>query len=162
MELWDLYNKDGQLTNETVVRGQTLPPNRYHLVIHFWIRNSKGEYFIQKRSNKVTSKVGIWAFTGGSVLKGENSLQGLQREVQEEIGYTLNPEEVKKIYQYYGNNYKVDVYVLQKDVPLNAFYLGDEVEEITYATPTQITQLQKQGKFWDLDDTYMKTLFGVY
>lgn len=46
MELWDLYTKDRVLTGETHVRGQPLPAGRYHLVVHVWIRNAKGQYLI--------------------------------------------------------------------------------------------------------------------
>ena len=50
MELWDLYTRDRHLTGETHIRGEKLPPDRYHLVVHVWIRNSKGEWLISQRA----------------------------------------------------------------------------------------------------------------
>ena len=32
MELWDLYTRDRMPTDETHIRGEKLPPDRYHLV----------------------------------------------------------------------------------------------------------------------------------
>ena len=46
MELWDLYNEQRELTGRDHVRGEEVPQGFYHLVVHIWIRNSKGEYLI--------------------------------------------------------------------------------------------------------------------
>ena len=34
----------------------------------------------------------MWECVGGSVVKGEDSLQGAVRETKEEVGIDLNPE----------------------------------------------------------------------
>lgn len=40
----------------------------------------------------------MWETVGGSVLKGENSLQGALREVKEEVGIDLSPDKGKLIF----------------------------------------------------------------
>lgn len=40
MELWDLYDKNRKLTEHTMVRGDEMQPDTYHLVIHVAIFNS--------------------------------------------------------------------------------------------------------------------------
>ena len=50
MELWDLYTENRVKTGETHVRGNSLPENKYHLVVNVWIKNSEGKYLISKRS----------------------------------------------------------------------------------------------------------------
>ena len=50
MELWDLYNACRELTGRDHVRGEEIPQGYYHLVVHVWIRNRKGEYLISQRS----------------------------------------------------------------------------------------------------------------
>lgn len=40
MEIWDLYDKHRNLTGETMVRGEPVPQDRYHLVVHICIFNS--------------------------------------------------------------------------------------------------------------------------
>ena len=39
-EIWDLYNENRELLGKDHVRGEQLPIDRYHLVVHVWIRNS--------------------------------------------------------------------------------------------------------------------------
>ena len=58
----------------------------YHLVVHVWIRNSKGEYLISQRSANRPTYPLMWECVGGSVVKGEDSLQGAIREAKEEVG----------------------------------------------------------------------------
>ena len=41
MENWDLYDENRQLLNETMTRGNEVPANRYHLVIHVCIINKQ-------------------------------------------------------------------------------------------------------------------------
>lgn len=92
MELWDLYNKNRELVGCDHIRGAEIPQGCYHLVVHIWIRNRKGEYLLSQRSADRPSFPLMWECVGGSVLKGEDSLTGAIREVQEEVGISLPPE----------------------------------------------------------------------
>ena len=85
MEIWDLYNLNGEIIGEHT-RGTMMPENGYHLVVHVWIRNSEGKYLMTKRSaNKKTFPL-TWECVGGSVLQGEDSFTAALREVREEVG----------------------------------------------------------------------------
>ncbi|MBQ8200266.1 MAG: NUDIX domain-containing protein [Clostridia bacterium] len=92
MELWDLYTIHRQFTGETHVRGEKLPPDRYHLVVHVWIRNSRGEYLISQRAASRPAFPLKWECVGGSVTAGEDSLEGALREAKEEVGVELEPQ----------------------------------------------------------------------
>ena len=73
-EIWDLYDENRELLGKDHVRGEQLPIGGYHLVVHVWIRNSKGEYLISQRSaNRPTFPL-VWECVDGSVVKGEDSL----------------------------------------------------------------------------------------
>jgi 8-oxo-dGTP pyrophosphatase MutT (NUDIX family) len=63
-----------------------------------WIKNDKGEYLIAQRSEKKEKDPLKWECVGGSVLKGENSLQGAIRETKEEVGIDLNEADGKLVY----------------------------------------------------------------
>lgn len=90
-ELWDLYTGKREPTGEFHRRGDELPQDRFHLAVHVWIRNSsRGEYLISQRSASRPVFPLMWECAGGSVLKGENSLQGAVREVKEEVGIDLS------------------------------------------------------------------------
>ena len=97
MELWDLYDRDHRLTDETHRRGDVIPQGRYHLVVHVWITNSQGEWLISQRAaNRPTFPL-KWECVGGSVTAGEDSLTGTIREVEEEVGVKLDPAQGKLI-----------------------------------------------------------------
>ena len=91
-EIWDLYDENRELLGKDHVRGEQLPIDGYHLVVHVWIRNSKGEYLIAQRSANRQTYPLMWECVDGSVIKGEDSLQGALREVKEEVGVDLLPK----------------------------------------------------------------------
>ena len=62
MELWDVYDENRKPLGYTVKREKfDSLNNEYHIVVHIWIKNSKGEYLIQKRSSnkKGRTKMGL-------------------------------------------------------------------------------------------------------
>lgn len=97
MEIWDLYNERRELTGRDHIRGDAIPDGYYHLVVHVWVRNSKGEYLISQRSADRPMHPLKWECVGGSVLKGEDSLSGALREIKEEVGLSLSPNNGKLV-----------------------------------------------------------------
>lgn len=59
-EIWDLYDENRELLGKDHVRGEQLPIGGYHLVVHVWIRNSKGEYLIAQRSANRPTYPLVW------------------------------------------------------------------------------------------------------
>ena len=98
MEIWDLYTKEGQPTGKTHRRGDPIPAGFYHPGVHVWIRNSKGEYLMSQRAADRPTFPLKWECVGGSMLAGEDSLTGAIREVQEELGITLDPNNGKLLF----------------------------------------------------------------
>ena len=162
MEIWDLYTDAGELTGETAIRSRTLPPDRYHLVVHLWIRNSQGEYLIQKRSPLTQSKQGMWAFTGGSATTGDSSFTAIQREAEEEIGLVLtadhHPVMVRRSIHQVSI---VDQWMVDLDVALDSLALGPEVDAVRYASEAEIRELMREGMFWPLEEEYLAVVFGA-
>ncbi len=153
MEIWDLYDENQCLTNKTHVRGDAIPDGFYHLVVHAWICNRKGQYLITKRAKNRPTYPLMFECVSGSVLQGETSEQGAIREVQEEVG--LNFAGIK------GKLVRVS---LRKEVNgtkyndiLNAWlfdYNGevdlktattDEVEEAKWLNIEEIKAIQEAG-----------------
>ena len=87
MELWDAYDRDGNKTGETLVRGEPIPPGRYHLVSDIVVRHVDGDYLLMRRSPEKEHYPNIWEIgAGGSVVQGETSEQSAHRELEEETG----------------------------------------------------------------------------
>lgn len=66
-ELRDLYDKNSNKTNKTYKKGDVIPKGYYPMVVMVVIRNSKGEFLMQKR---VETKGGDWGVTGGHPKSG--------------------------------------------------------------------------------------------
>lgn len=87
MELWDAYKADGTLAGFDIIRGEKIPNNIYHLVCEAVIRHTDGDYLLMRRSFEKEIHPGKWEIgAGGSALKGENKLQAILREIEEETG----------------------------------------------------------------------------
>lgn len=159
MELWDILDEEGNLTERTIERGQPLKEGEYHLVVHIWIRNSKGEYLIQKRSGKVNRWPGIWAATGGAAIKGENSLTAALREVKEELGISFEPDMLKKIIRVKRKNALSDLWLACCDVDLKEIRMQkEEVSEVKYAGTSEIFSMIATKEFFDYGEDYMEAL----
>ena len=155
MEIWDLYDENRNPVGHTHIRGNVIPEGCYHLVVHVWIRNSKGEYLISQRSaNRPTFPL-MWETTGGSVTAGEDSLTGAIREVKEEVGIDLDANAGKLCFSKVRNIVNgqpfrdiLDVWCFTYDGPMaleNA--TTDEVAQICWATPAEIQHLLDSGVF---------------
>ena len=85
-ELRDLYDINSNKTDKTYRKGETIPDGYYPMVVMVVIRNSKGEFLMQKR---VESKGGDWGVTGGHPKAGETPLEGIVTEVGYQAGDRL-------------------------------------------------------------------------
>ena len=152
MEIWDLYNRNREIIGEHI-RGTEMPEGGYHLVVHIWIRNSEGKYLMTQRSaNKKTYPL-AWECVGGSVLKGEESLHAALREVHEEVGIVLSPEDGRKVMTQirdFAGKVRVndinDVYLFEYDglIPL-AEATTDEVAQAEWMSRDEIMELYRNG-----------------
>ncbi len=156
-ELWDVYDRERNLTGRFHRRGELLQPGDYHLVIHVWLQNSEGQFLITKRSpNKGFPN--MWECTGGSALAGDDSLSAAMREVQEETGLTLIPENGKVILSGIGTDYLYDIWVFQQDFDLKEVVLLEgETCDARYATAEEIMRMQQEGVFVPYE--YLTELF---
>lgn len=148
-ELWDLYTKNRQPTGETHVRGEAIPADRYHLVVHVWIQNANGDYLIAQRSETRPTFPLQWECVGGSVLKGETSLESAIREVKEEVGIDLSPEDGKIAFSKVRERYRdiVDVWLFRYDGEVSLDRATtDEVAQVAWMTRPQIRELFDQKK----------------
>lgn len=97
-ELWDLYDKYRRPAGRTHVRGEEIPEGYFYLVVHVWIKNKRGEFLISQRTESRPVFPLLWECVGGSVLRGESSIEGALREVREEIGIELLPQQGRLLF----------------------------------------------------------------
>lgn len=95
-ELWDVYTRDRKLTGKKCIRGEQgqLSDEEFHLWVMVWIKNPEtGKYLVSQRAADKDTDPLKWETVAGHVIAGENSLQAAVREVYEEVGISLQPED---------------------------------------------------------------------
>ncbi len=154
MEMFDLYDNSGILLNKVAQRGSALNEGEFHLVVHVWIKNSNGQYLIQKRSKKTDIVFGMWASTSGAATTGDTSINAAIRETFEEIGILLSESELKLLKRYYIGHekasYIADVYIVNRDILLKDLKLDKfEVSECDFKTIKEINEMIENKDFFD-------------
>lgn len=159
-ELWDLYDAQGKLTGKTMVRGEEVPAGYFHLAVHIWPMNSRGEFLVQRRSPYVLWKPNLWAVTGGSAISGEDALTAARRELREEIGYDASPEEMHQIACLRRSNSFCCVFCIQTDLPESSFSLQkEEVSAVAWCDKGKILRMLADNMLYNYGDAYYRMLF---
>lgn len=157
LELWDLYDSNRNLLGKTHVRKDPLEMGIFHMVVIAFIRNSKGEYLLTKR---VPEKVhgNLWEVTGGSALAGETSMEAMIREVREETGLVVTPDEAHLVLTHWGGNFFSDCYLFEKEFDLSevTFQEGETCDAMK-ATEEEITKMEREGSF--VPFSYLQEVF---
>ncbi len=161
MELWDIYDKDRRLTGRTAVRDVTpLAEGEYHLVVHVCVFSPDGKMLIQRRALERMSAPGLWDVTaGGSALAGEDALQAAMRELNEEMGLSLElPPPALTIHFSCGFD---DVFLVRADPALNLTLQKEEVCDAKWADKEEVLALLEEGKFVPYRKHYLELLFEM-
>lgn len=147
-EFWDVYDANGNVIPDRVSeRGKhDLRDGEYHLVVFAWIINDKNEFIISRRQ-KGKIFAGKWECTGGCALAGDSSASAVVREVREELGLTLDPND-GELFKRYKRNYPrgacaiCDVWVFRKNFELSDMTLQrEEVSEAKLVSPKELLEL---------------------
>ena len=161
MELWDLYDKHRNPTGETMVRGNPVPPDRYHLVVHICIFNSKGQMLIQHRTDFKPTWSGMWDLSvGGSVTAGESSPVGAHREVLEEIGLHIDFSDISPAISVTFPDGFDDYYIIRMDLDIDDLhYQAEEVQGAKWASMEEIFSMIDTGSFIPYHKSFIEYLF---
>lgn len=149
MEKRDLYDINKNLTGKTIYKGDIIPAHKYILVVLAFIQNSKGEFLIQKRS---IQKNGKYASTGGHAKTGESSIEAMMTEIKEELGLSVNPNELNLVYSGRDDPTQefFDIYYIKKDFEISDLILQkEEVESVEWLSINEIEKLINCGLFWE-------------
>ena len=150
-EFWDVLDENGNKTGRLRERG-SMDKGEYHLVVHVWIMNDKGEFLISKRtSNKPFPN--LWECTGGSAVADDDSIITAVKEVREELGITLDPKNGQLFKRYTrhfenGSGDFVDVWLFRQTVVLSeVVFQKDETCDAMLAGKDKIIQMIDKGLF---------------
>lgn len=95
-ELWDAVDREGNPLGFDWVRGESMPEGVYHHVVMIFTATDRGNILITQRHPDKTCGL-QWEVTAGSVLKGETPRNGAARELAEETGIRVSPDELRPV-----------------------------------------------------------------
>lgn len=136
-EFWDLYDLYGNLTDEKYVRdsGDPFPGDKYHIVVEIYTVH-RGELLLTKRDERKPFG-GMWEYTGGSVVAGEDSRIGAARELEEETGIVRDPSEfiqLSSLLRMGTQLWRMDAYVVvipdEEPRPKVVYQEGETVDHV--------------------------------
>ena len=159
MELWDIYDKNKQVTGRTMERNKfNLKDDEYHLTVLGVVRRTDGKYLITQRVMTKAWAPGWWEVSGGAAQAGESSEDAVIREVTEETGLAVTKNQCEYLFTYHrenpgeGDNYFVDVYRFTLDFTEDDVK-NQEAETLGFkiATLDEIREIAAQGIFLHYD-----------
>ena len=128
-EAWDLLDEHRQPIGRTHFRGDELEPNTFHTVIEVFTFDTDGKLLLSQRHPDKTYPL-LWEGTGGSILAGETSRQGAVRELKEELGLHVDPEQLRFVTTVKRGTYFLDLYVYGCEQPIDFEQLSLQADEV--------------------------------
>ena len=146
-ELRDLYDINSNKTNKTYHKGDIIPKGYYPMVVMVVIRNSKGEFLMQKR---VKEKGGDWGVTGGHPKSGETPKEGIVTEVKEELGLDFSKEKFILYDSGCDGNDCYKMYFINKDIDIKDITIQeDELSEVRWFSMDELKHMVKTKELND-------------
>lgn len=161
MEQWDIYDKYRQKTGFTHERGNPMKEGDYHLVVHVWIVNDKGEFLIQKRQSWKEGCPNMWdGSAAGSAVLGDSSKEAAIRETKEELGIDLDINKGEILFTIKFSRGFDDIWLVRQNVDLSELELQyEEVADAKWAGEEEIKAMVQKGEF--IDFHYLDNLFEM-
>ena len=128
-ETWDLLDESRQPLGRTHFRGDELEPNTFHTVIEVFTFDPDGKLLLSRRHPDKKYPL-LWEGTGGSILAGEMSREGAVRELQEELGLCVLPEQLRFVTTIKRETYFLDLYVYTSERSIDLKQLSLQIDEV--------------------------------
>lgn len=146
MEYLQLFDEDKNMLQEKIARSEekNVQPGKYFMVVLVFIENDKHKFLIQKTSSKRDSE---YATTGGHVTFGDNGLQTVVKEVEEELGVQIQENEVEFVDSIKHSIAYCEIYYVHKNINKEDLKLQEEeVESADWYSIEEIQSLIENGQ----------------
>jgi len=153
-ELLDTYDINGNFVGvQTREFCHTKDAGVYHKPVGIWIKNSKGQILVQRRSITKRQNPGRWDMpSAGHTLAGDTTLETCVRETYEELGVKTKAEDFKflKMWGAKEDWELLEIYLLNLDIDIEDITLQkEEVEEVKWLNYDEFIKLLYSNKFCD-------------
>ncbi len=118
-------------------------PSDIYRVSAIWVTNTRGEILLAQRAHTKAHSPGKWGTAvAGTVDKGEEYLDNALKEAQEELGLSLDAEDLKQGPKHRvasGHSFFCQWYFLERDIDLSVLKLQeDEVDAVRWIAPQNL------------------------
>ncbi|MDO6517103.1 NUDIX hydrolase [Zobellia uliginosa] len=97
-ELIDILDSEGKPTGKTAMKSEAHRKGWFHPTVHIWLYTANGRLLLQQRARTKDIHPLLWDVSvAGHIGAGEAIEISAVREIQEEIGLTVQPEALEKI-----------------------------------------------------------------
>lgn len=154
-EFFDVLNERGEYIGKIETRKKCHTEGLWHKAVAMFIINSKGQVLLQKRSANKKMWPNMWDITaGGHVLAGEFGFQSIIREAEEELGISLNKNDITFVGSSISTNVQGDIvnnhfnefYIVNKDIDETTLKLQEEeVSEVKWVDKNEIIERIKDN-----------------
>lgn len=156
-EFFDVLDEFGNKTGRVKERSAVHRDGDWHAAINIFIVNSQNEVLQQRRAADKDSYPNMWdLFCGGHVTTGENYETAAIRELEEELGVVVRPEDLVKIGEFktssrphpnFINNSIERVYLLRRDWKLRDYRIQEEeISELRYVPWRKLREMLQNPK----------------
>lgn len=152
-EVRELYDSNRHKTGELIRKGEEIPPGRYYVTVVIWIEDQFGNFLIQ--NNK---KYNLWSTTGGHPKYGEASSEGIQTEVEEELGLRIKVNHLTLFKTLKTEDDFIDLYYAKIPHTQEFHLQKDEVDAVKWASIPEIMNLIEQRLFLPPHINFLKEL----
>jgi isopentenyldiphosphate isomerase len=143
-ELIDVLTSEGALAGVRKPKSEIHLRGHWHRAAHVWIVATEGRILLQRRSPQKENNPALWDVSAaGHLSAGETSIDAAIREVREELGLRLRPQELQFMTTLrescvlnrgtYIDNEFHDIFIVRRDVDLASLVLDpQEVAEVKW------------------------------
>lgn len=124
MELYDVYNSKRQKLNYTKDRSLQMEEDEYNFGVEAWI-TCNNKILMTKRC-ELKSHPLMWEVPGGCSQVGEESIDSIRRELQEEVSIKMVDDSFKLIGTILYKKQFVDIYTAELNIDINDLKLQEE------------------------------------
>jgi isopentenyldiphosphate isomerase len=97
-EYLDILDPQGNQTGKNCLKSVAHQEGYYHATVHVWFYTNDHKILLQKRGSNKKTYPNYWDVSvAGHVHAGESIKDAALREVEEEIGLTIQEKDLKKI-----------------------------------------------------------------
>ena len=144
----DIYDENKNKTGKIKIRHKDiLEADEFIIGVQAIIINSKNQILISQRSKNKKVLPSKWECNGGALSAGEKILDGLARELYEELGIQLNTEQAIFLKTAKNDNVFKEIYLFKKDIPIDEINFKDgEAQNAKWVTIDEFIKMFEDGQ----------------